>query len=144
MLRCPMFACFYFLKRVSFKNVYSLFYFVHQVSVVACRWVFCCRLGRSPGHGNPLQYSCLENPKDRGGWWATAHGPIRQTWLNDESFHLGTLAWHVGLVVPRPVGSCPTPPQPRTQPMSLILRQIPNHWATREGPLCLLITPIPP
>ena len=30
-------------------------------------------LGRSPGggHGNPLQYSCLENPMDRGGWWAT-------------------------------------------------------------------------
>ena len=32
-------------------------------------------LGRSPGggHGNPLQYSCLENPKDRGTWWATVH-----------------------------------------------------------------------
>ena len=29
--------------------------------------------GRSPagGHGNPLQYSCLENPTDRGPWWAT-------------------------------------------------------------------------
>ena len=25
------------------------------------------------GHGNPLQYSCLENPMDRGTWWATAH-----------------------------------------------------------------------
>ena len=33
-------------------------------------------LGSSPegGHGNPLQYSCLENPLDRGGWWATVHG----------------------------------------------------------------------
>ena len=32
--------------------------------------------GRSPGggHGNPLQYSCLENPMDRGDWWATVHG----------------------------------------------------------------------
>ena len=32
-------------------------------------------LGRSPGegHGNPLQYSCLENPKDRGTWQATIH-----------------------------------------------------------------------
>ena len=32
--------------------------------------------GRSPGggHGNPLQYSCLENPMDRGAWWATVHG----------------------------------------------------------------------
>ena len=33
-------------------------------------------MGRSPGggHGNPLQYSCLENPMDRGAWWATVHG----------------------------------------------------------------------
>ena len=32
--------------------------------------------GRSPGggHGNPLQYSCLENPMDRGAWGATVHG----------------------------------------------------------------------
>ena len=31
-------------------------------------------LGRSPGgHGNPLQYSCLENPMDRGAWRATVH-----------------------------------------------------------------------
>ena len=31
--------------------------------------------GRSPGggHGNPLQYSCLENLMDRGTWWATVH-----------------------------------------------------------------------
>ena len=26
------------------------------------------------GHGNPLQYSYLENPMDRGAWWATVHG----------------------------------------------------------------------
>ena len=32
--------------------------------------------GRSPGkeHGYPLQYSCLENPMDRGTWWATVPG----------------------------------------------------------------------
>jgi len=32
--------------------------------------------GRSPegGNSNPLQYSCLENPMDRGAWWATVHG----------------------------------------------------------------------
>ena len=32
--------------------------------------------GRSPGEGNdnPLQYSCLENPMDRGAWWAAVHG----------------------------------------------------------------------
>ena len=32
-------------------------------------------LGKAPGggHGNPLQYSCLENPMDRGIWWAIVH-----------------------------------------------------------------------
>ena len=32
-------------------------------------------LGRSPGegNGNPLQYSCLEDPMDRGAWWASVH-----------------------------------------------------------------------
>ena len=32
--------------------------------------------GRSPGegNGNPLQYSCLGNPMDRGAWWTTVHG----------------------------------------------------------------------
>ena len=36
-------------------------------------------LGRSPGggHGNPLQYSCLENPMDRGAWWAQFVGSQR-------------------------------------------------------------------
>ena len=36
-------------------------------------------LGRSPrgGHGNLLQYSCLENPMDRGAWQATVHGAAK-------------------------------------------------------------------
>ena len=43
-------------------------------------------LGRSPGgeHGNPLQYSCLENPIDRGAWWAIVHRVAKsQTQLSD-------------------------------------------------------------
>ena len=37
--------------------------------------------GRSPGegHGNPLQYSCLQNSMNRGAWWATVHG-ITKEW----------------------------------------------------------------
>ena len=31
------------------------------------------------GHDNPLQYSCLENPTDRGVWWATVHG-VAKSW----------------------------------------------------------------
>ena len=38
-------------------------------------------LGKSPGggRGNRLQYSCLENPMDRGAWWATVHGGCRES-----------------------------------------------------------------
>ena len=46
--------------------------------------------GRSPagGHGNPLQYTCLENPTDRGAWWATVHRVAKsQTWLKRLSMH---------------------------------------------------------
>ena len=39
-------------------------------------------LGKSPGRGNdnPLQYSCLRNPKNRGAWQTTVHGVI-QSWI---------------------------------------------------------------
>ena len=42
-------------------------------------------LGRSPGegNGNPLQYSCLENPMDRGAWQATVHR-VTQSWTQVE------------------------------------------------------------
>ena len=46
--------------------------------------------GRSPGegHGNPLQYSCLENPMDRGAWQATVHRVAKsQTGLKQLSTH---------------------------------------------------------
>jgi len=38
-------------------------------------------LARSPGggNGNPLQYSCLENPMDRGAWWAIVHGVSKES-----------------------------------------------------------------
>ena len=38
-------------------------------------------LGRSPGggHGNPLQYSCLENARDRGAWWAAVPGVSKES-----------------------------------------------------------------
>ena len=49
-------------------------------------------LGRSPGggHGNPLQYSCLENPMDRGDWWVVVHG-VTKSWtrLKQFSMHVG-------------------------------------------------------
>ena len=52
-------------------------------------------LGRSSGgrNGNPLQYSCLENPRDRGAWWATVHRVMKSwTWLKWLSIYAVTFA----------------------------------------------------
>ena len=55
-------------------------------------------LGRSPGegHGNPLQYSCLENPMDRGDWQATFHR-ITKRWTQLK--RLIMLTWLPGLSI---------------------------------------------
>ena len=44
--------------------------------------------GRSPGegNGNTFQYSCLENPMDRGAWWAAVHG-VAKSWTQLSDFH---------------------------------------------------------
>ena len=59
------------------------------------------RLGRSPGegNGNPLQYSCLENPMDRGAWWAIVHRVTKsQTRLSEfTSLHMYQTSDFIGL-----------------------------------------------
>ena len=69
-------------------------------------------LGRSPGeeNGNPLQYSCLENSTNRGGWWATVHG-VTKSWtqLNDSHTHTHTI---------------PLKNIPEELPLALILEQV--------------------
>ena len=68
-------------------------------------------LGRSPGvgNGNPLQYSCLKHPMDRGTWWAAVHQVAKsRTRLSDLTFtfhfhalekematHSSILAWRI-------------------------------------------------
>ena len=55
-------------------------------------------LGSSPegGHGNPLQYSCLRNPMDRGAWWTTVHKVAKsRTWLKWVSIHAYVLCTSV-------------------------------------------------
>ena len=61
------------------------------------------------GNGTPLQYSCLENPRDRGAWWAAVHGVVKSwTRLSDFIFtfyfhalekematHSSVLAWRI-------------------------------------------------
>ena len=66
-------------------------------------------LTHGEGNGNPLQYSCLENPMDRGAWWAAVHGIVKSlTRLSDFTFtfhfhalekematHSSVLAWRI-------------------------------------------------
>ena len=58
--------------------------------------------GRSPGggNGNPLQYTCLENPTDRGAWQATVHGVTksrtRLKWLSTQTKYL-VWKWNIFL-----------------------------------------------
>ena len=59
-------------------------------------------LGRSPGEGNdnPLQYSCLENPMDRGAWGATVHGVTKsRTRLSDFTHTLIIVLFSVNKVL---------------------------------------------
>ena len=61
------------------------------------------RWGRCPGDGNgyPLQYSCLENPMDRGAWWATVHN-ITKSWtrLKRLSAHTWTVnSWQSSVLM---------------------------------------------
>ena len=67
------------------------------------------RISGREGSGNPLQYSCLENPMDGGAWSVTVHGVVkRRTWLSDFPFafhfhalekematHSSVLAWRI-------------------------------------------------
>ena len=46
---------------------------VKNMSIGAGDWFLGSGLSPGEGNGNPLQYSCLENPMDRGAWWATVH-----------------------------------------------------------------------
>ena len=61
------------------------------------------------GNGNPLHYSCLEDPRDRGAWWAAVYGiTLSRTQLSDFTFtfhlhalekematHFSVLAWRI-------------------------------------------------
>ena len=49
--------------------------------------------GRSPGEGtgNPLQYSCLDNPMDREAWWATVWGGLKESYTTEWLTHKGEL-----------------------------------------------------
>ena len=115
-------------------------------------------LGRSPGggHGNPLQYSCLENPMDRGAWWAAVHRveksqthePTCTCWVTSV---VSNSLWPLDCTPPGPLSmgfSSKSPGvgchfllqrsfQPRDQTCLLHCRQI-LYWLSYQGSLLKL------
>ena len=76
----PTLGDFLDLGKSQTRDLTHIFYFGRQVL-----YHWCCLGG---GHGNPLQYSCLEDPMDREAWWATVHGvPKSQPVLKALSMH---------------------------------------------------------
>ena len=70
------------------------------------RWV------RREGHSNPFQYSCLENPMDRGAWWTTIHGVAKNLDTTEETALLPESLctadkWRHGLDGAQPLGMLP-------------------------------------
>ena len=93
-------------------NLNIIFVNMLPVCTEQVRTLFCILIDYSSigeGDGTPLQYSCLENPMDRGAWWAAVHGVAKsQTQLNDFTFifhfhalekematHSSVLAWRI-------------------------------------------------
>ena len=97
-----LYQVMFFFKKISIlyiDEIYILIIWVSQVAVVKNPPAngedtedtdLIPGSGKFPGggDGNPLQYSCLENPMDRGAWWATVHG-VAKSWarLSDSHFH---------------------------------------------------------
>ena len=91
--------CCYELKSWNMACFVHTFFFLNYSSSAAF----------GEGTGTPLQYSCLENPMDRGAWWAAVHGVAKsRTWLSDFTFtfhfhalekematHSSVLAWRI-------------------------------------------------
>ena len=68
------------LNMYIFKMLLSLItQMIKNLPVMQETWGSIPGLGRlsGEGNGNPLQYSCLENPMDRGAWWSTVHGVVK-------------------------------------------------------------------
>ena len=104
-------------------------------------------VGRSPGeywHGNPLQYSCLENPMDRGAWRAAVHGVTKsQTRLRPLSMHAapwvlvgscGSFINSCGMwTLNRGMWDLVPPPGVEPRPPAFGAWSL-SHWTSREVP----------
>ena len=99
------------MKELKFSKIANIYWTL--ASLVAQRlkclppmretWVQIPGSGRSPGegNGNPLQYSCLENPMDWGAWWVAVHGVTKsRTRLSDFTLLYNVPANYHFLLIP--------------------------------------------
>ena len=72
------------ISKTNVKVVFTLYTLYIYINVYKC----------GEGNGTPLQYSCLENPMDRGAWWAAVHGVAKSpTRLSDFTFTFHFMHW---------------------------------------------------
>ena len=90
---------------MSLCRTFTLSAYIHSFK----KYLWAPAIDHGEGNGTPLQYSCLENPMDRGAWWATVHGVVKsRTQLSDFTFtfhfhalekematHSSVLAWRL-------------------------------------------------
>ena len=62
-------------------------YIILRESVFIHDYFWSVSFQHGEGNGNPLQYSCLENPMDRGAWWAAVHGVTKRLSYFTFTFH---------------------------------------------------------
>ena len=75
------------ITKMRIKNIYNVIIILREINLKTGRWLtqrVSKKIRAGEGNGNPLQYSCLENPMDQEAWWATDHGVAkRRTRLSD-------------------------------------------------------------
>ena len=76
----PLDCIFHSFSYIYISNILTLKFTYLYFCLLLILFIFCLK----QGNGNPLQYSCLENPMEEGAWQATVHGVAKsQTWLSD-------------------------------------------------------------
>ena len=88
------------------------------------------------GNGSPLQYSCLENPRDRGAWWAAIYGVAqsrtRLKWLSSSSSS-SSMAWRARSVVCYSLWSQGLHSTKASVPMGFSRQEYPQEWVVTGG-----------
>ena len=122
------------------KNVKGHLTYVSNVTSgkIFIRYSIALLFGES--NGNPLQYSCLENPMDGGAWQATVHGVTRsRTWLSDFTFTFHFHALEEEMATHSSVLACRIPPTGEPGGLlSMGSHRVGHDWSDLAAALLLL------